>query len=245
MRACAAASLLALLPPAFAQQFAGDNQWGAPHGVATLVGTVGEDYSQFYAIAALVPEWEFNFQLTRYRDAPRDRSGAYTATNFYVKRRLSENEAGTAGYAVLAGTGLFPKHTERGQVANAFESWWATGVATFNFVDDHVLLDILPGVVANLDQEPDGDTAWGFTYTSRVAIYGIIPQSAIVAEVFGAAGEADAETAYRAGVRWESKRWIVAATYSEAFDGSAGAGFELGVMYFTDPRFCFGGCRSR
>ena len=31
-----------------AQQFNGDNQWVAPHGVATLVGTVGEEYSQAY-----------------------------------------------------------------------------------------------------------------------------------------------------------------------------------------------------
>ena len=44
----------------FAQQFAGDNQWVAPHGVATIAGTAGQDYAQFYAIAAILPEWEFN-----------------------------------------------------------------------------------------------------------------------------------------------------------------------------------------
>lgn len=24
-------------------------------------------------------------------------------------------------------------------------------------------------------------------------------------------------------------------------NGSGGAGFDIGLMYFTDPRFCFGG----
>lgn len=26
-------------------------------------------------------------------------------------------------------------------------------------------------------------------------------------------------------------------------NGSGGAGFDIGLMYFTDPRFCFGGCK--
>ncbi len=59
-------SVLAHPSSARAQQFNGDNQWVAPHGVATLVGTVGEEYSQAYLVAALVPEWEFNLQLTHY-----------------------------------------------------------------------------------------------------------------------------------------------------------------------------------
>jgi hypothetical protein len=101
----------------------------------------------------------------------------------------------------------------------------------------------MPGFTVNLDQGDTGENAWGFTYTSRLAIYDVIPQSAIVAEVFGTAGEAYAPPSYRAGVRWEGKKWIWAATYSDAFDGSGGAGFEIGFIYFTEPRFCFGGCK--
>ena len=226
-----------------AQQFNGDNQWVAPHGVATLVGTVGEEYSQAYLIAALVPEWEFNLQLTHYNDDPVDDSESYTATNLYVKRRVSENEAGTTGYAFFLGTGIFPDHREFGERMQAFESWYAMGIGTYGYFDDKVLLDVMPGVVANLDQGASGDTAWGFTYASRVAIYGIIPSSAIVAEAYGTAGEAESEPGYRVGVRWESPKWVVAATYADRFDGGGGPGFELGFLYFTDPRFCFGGCR--
>jgi hypothetical protein len=58
-----------------------------------------------------------------------------------------------------------------------------------------------------------------------------------VGEVYGTAGEAYSEPGYRVGIRWESPRWVISATYANAFDGSGGAGFELGIMYFTDPRF--------
>jgi len=236
-------SIIAFPSSATAQQFNGDNQYVAPHGVATLVGTVGEEYSQAYLVAALVPEWEFNLQLTHYYEDPEDKSDSFSVANAYVKRRLSQNEAGTAGYAFFLGTGIFPDHREYGERMQAFESWYAMGIGTYAFLDDRVLLDLMPGVVANLDQGAAGDTAWGFTYTSRVAVYGVIPSSAIVAEAFGTTGEAKSEPGYRIGIRWESTKWVVAGTFSERFDGKGGAGFELGVLYFTDPRFCLGGCR--
>jgi hypothetical protein len=227
-----------------AQQFNGDNQWVAPHGVATLLGTAGEEYSQAILVAALLPEWEFNLVLSHYYDDPASVSDSYTATNLYVKRRLSENESGTAGYAIYGGTGVFPGHREQGEKMQAFDSWYAAGIATYAFADDKVLLDLSPGVVANLDQGPSSETAWGFTYTARLAVYGVLPRAALVGEAFGTAGDAESEPSYRLGLRWESPRWVVAATYSDAFDGSSGAGFELGFMYFTDPRFCFGGCKQ-
>lgn len=226
-----------------AQQFYGDNQWVAPHGVATLVGVVAEEYSQAVATVALIPEWEFNLGYVYTYDDPLTNSSSFDSASFWVKRRLSQNEAETAGYAIMAGTGLWPEHIVDGNVSGAGESWWANLVATYAFVDDTVLLDVLPGFVLDTDKKRSGENAWGFTYGSRVAWYGVIPQSAIVAEVFGTAGEAFAEPSYRAGVRWESRKVIVTLTYTDAFDGSTGGGAELGLIYFTEPRFCFGGCR--
>lgn len=106
----AAACLFIASATANAQQFNGDNQWVGPYGVATLVGVAGEDYSQFIATATLIPEYEFNIGFTHYYDDPVDGSGSYTANNLYVKKRLSENDAGTTGYALMAGTGLWPEH---------------------------------------------------------------------------------------------------------------------------------------
>lgn len=240
-----AVAALAMPCTSAAQQFNGDNQWVAPHGVATLVGTVGEEYSQAYLIAALIPDWEFNAQFTHYYEDPEASSDSYTAVNLFAKHRFSESPEGTTGYAAIAGTGSFPDHREQGELMQAFSSWYLMGIATYGFADDQVLLDLLPGVIANLDQGPSGDTAWGFTYNARLAVYGVVPSSALVGEVYGTAGEAYSEPGYRVGIRWESPRWVVSATYANAFDGSGGAGFELGIMYFTDPRFCIGGCKTR
>ena len=240
---CLSIVAMGATPVVQAQQFVGDNQWVAPYGVSTLVATVGEEYSQVYWVSSLVPEWEFNVQVIEYYDDYTNDNEGYTAANLFVKRRLSENEAGTAGYAIVGGTGQFPEHLERGTVTNALETWWVTGVATYSFADDRILLDVLPGVTLNTDYGEKEETAWGFTYSSRLAIYDVIPQSALVGEVFGTAGEAYSDPAYRLGIRWEGKKWVVAGTYSNSFNGDGGAGFELGVMYFTEPRLCWGGCK--
>ena len=230
---------------AHAQQFAGDNQWVAPAGVSTLVGSVGEDYSSAILVGALIPEWEFNAMATYYYDDPRNASEDYVASTFWAKHRLFETDDGTEGYSVQFGTGLLPHHVEEGSVTDAFKTYFVHGTATYAFADNKVLLDFVPGVIVNLDQDDNDETAWGFTYVSRLAVYDIIPQSAIVGEVFGTAGEAFAEPSYRFGVRWESENLVIAATYSDAFDGSGGAGFELGIIFFTQPRFCIRGCRGR
>ncbi|WP_296702173.1 hypothetical protein, partial [Algoriphagus sp.] len=218
----------------FSQQFAGDNQWVAPHGVATLVGTFGQRYMMLDVTVAVIQEWEFNLQATHYYKDPRNQTTSYTSPSFYIKRRLWQNKSETAGYALFAGTGIYPQHLDQEEVTSTFRSWWAMGVATFAFAENKILWDILPGVVANLDHKQSGDTAWGFSYSSRVAVYKIIPSSAIVAEVFGTAGDASSPISYRAGVRWESKHVIIAGTYSDSFDGSIAAGLEIGIVVLTN-----------
>lgn len=230
-----------------AQQMYSDNQWVAPHGVATAVGTVGEEYSTVLMVAALAPEWEFNLGATRFYDDRATNTDAYTTGTFFLKRRLWQNADENGGAAIAFGTGINPSHIEAGRQTDTFQSWWANYVYTFPFRGGDVTWDLLPGFNVDFDVQKTGEaadeTAWAFTYGSRVAIYKVIPQSAIVAEVFGGTGEGGAPAAYRAGIRWESPKVVVAATYSDTFDGSDGIGFEIGVMYFTKPRFCFGGCR--
>jgi len=236
-------ALLFIASQVQAQQFNSDNQWTAPHGVATLIGTFGEEYSALLAVAALLPGWEFNIGITRFEEDREFGTEAHNTGTFYLKHTISQNEAETGGTAILFGTGVNPSHIEQGEVTDTFDSWWVNGVVTFPFRDGAVTWDLLPGAVVNLNQDDQQDVAWGMTYSTRVAVYKVIPQSAIVVEVFGTTGEDHAEPQYRAGVRWESKHLIIAATYSAAFDGSDGAGFELGVMYLTDPKrfLCIGG----
>jgi hypothetical protein len=242
---CAACVLLAARP-GFAQQFTGDNQWVAPHGVGTFLLTVGQEYSNFMAVAALLPETEFNLGVTRFVDKPLDTTEAHYSGIFYVKRRLKENEAGNAGWAVSVGTGVDPSHLEAGTVTDTFQSWFANTSYTFAFRDGDVTWDLIPGVTVNLDQDQSGQSAWGMTWCSRAAVYKVIPQSAIVGEVFGTTGEAYAEPSYRVGVRWESPRVVVAATYGDSFSGDGSPRFEIGAFVLTNQLkiFCLGRCRE-
>ena len=112
------AVFILLATSAGAQQFNGDNQWTAPHGVATFVLTVGQEYSTALAVAALLPDTEFNLGVTHFVDKPLDLTEGRYSGIFYVKRRLSENEAGTGGWAVSVGTGIDPSYLEAGTVTD-------------------------------------------------------------------------------------------------------------------------------
>ena len=58
-----------------------------------------------------------------------------------------------------------------------------------------------------------------------------------------ATGKTGAIPEYKIGVRWEPSQYAVfAVTYGHEFSGSLGAGFEFGVMLFTPPFACLGGC---
>jgi len=226
-----------------AQQFNSDNQWTAPHGVGTGILTIGEEYSAAIAVAALFPDWEFNVGITQYYENSEGLTDSHSTGILYVKHRVFENEAQTGGLAWTFGTGVDPSHLEAGVVTDTFKSWWGNLVYTIPYRDGRVTWDLLPGFLYNIDVDNTNVKDWGFTYSSRVAVYDIIPQSAIVAEVFGTAGAAESDPRYRVGVRWESPKLIIAASFSEAFNQSGGVGFEIGFMYLTDPRFCLGGCR--
>lgn len=227
---------------AHAQQFNSDNQWTAPHGVGTFVATAGEEYSTVLGVAALVEDWEFNIGITHYHGGSERLTDSHNTGTLYVKHRIKENEKQNGGLAYTFGTGIDPSHLEAGAVTDTFKSWWGNFIYSVPFRDGRIQLDLVPGLLVNRDKTRDNKATSGMTYSSRAAFYGIIPKSAIVAEVFGTTGEAYSAPGYRVGVRWERPNLIVAASYSDAFNGSGGAGFEIGVMYLSKPRFCFGGC---
>ena len=234
------------MTPAAAQQFNSDNQWVAPHGVATLMLTVGQEYSTALAVAALLPDTEFNFGVTRFEPGTEDPGRTHYSMILYVKRRLSENEAGNGGWAVMGGTGVDKSYLGEGEHTETFRTWWANAVYTIPLFDGKITWDLLPGAMVNLDHQQSGNTAWGMTWSSRAAFYNPIPHTPIVAEVFGTIGEAYAEPSYRVGPRWEGSRVIVAATYGDSFTGAGSPRFELGVLVLTNQLkfLCWGTCRK-
>lgn len=230
-------------PGAQAQQFNSDNYWTAPHGTETTVLTLGEHYSTLLVVAALFPGWEFNIGTTLFRKDQEANTTDHFSALGYVKYMFYENKAKTGGLAAMGGTGLNPGYLEAGTTTSNLKTYWFSVPVTFPFNDGAISWDLLPGVAYNREYGTSNDTAWGATYSTRLAVYKVIPQSAIVGEVFGTAGEAYSEPQYRAGVRWETKYVITALTYGAALDGSRGAGVELGVMTLSPPFLCFGGCK--
>lgn len=233
-KAFAALSMCMVLHSASAQQFNGDNQWTAPHGVGTLVLTLGQEYSIFQAVAALRPGFEFNVGVTRFREDPDDPDDEHYASSVYLKFRLWQNEAENGGAAVSFGTGHAPSYLKEGKVVDSFRSWWANGMYTIPFADGVVTWDLMPGCILALDPDRSGFDTWNFSYGSRAALYKVIPSSAIVGEVFGTTGRNSTPMGYRTGVRWESARLIIAGTYGRQFDGMGGPRFEIGLVWLTN-----------
>lgn len=225
-----------------AQQFNSDNYWTAPHGTETSIITVGQNYSLIMVTAALFPKWEFNLGATLYKEDLSQNTTDHFSTNAYVKYMVYENEAKNGGWAVMAGTGANPGYFQGGAVTSSFDTYWASFPITFPFANGDVSWDIMPGFIYNKEYGTTNNSAWGYTYSTRLAVYKVIPQSAIVAEVFGTEGDAQSDAQYKVGVRWESKNVIMALTYGDTFKQGEGAGFEFGVMFLSPQFLCFGPC---
>jgi len=236
-------ALLAACASAEAQQFNSDNYLAMPHGTATFVLTTGTEYSGLLTSFALFRRWEFFAGVfPAWEDASSGATASWSSS-VSVKYMPYENNAKNGGLGIAAGTGNLPGHFEQDSTTASFRTYWILPEGTLPLLNGKVLWDLNPGMVLNTSYGDDSGTAWGFLYSTRVAVYGIVPRSAIVGEVFGTAGGAYAEPQYRVGVRWEpSNTFVGAVTWSHGFKDSRSAGAEIGLMVFT-PRFlCFGGC---
>ncbi|MBK8575997.1 MAG: hypothetical protein IPN90_10090 [Elusimicrobia bacterium] len=226
--------------PARAQQFNSDNYWTTPKGMSTVIVTVGQRHTLFLDTFSLLKSWEFSLGATAFReDTDSDRAAYYQLTT-YAKYTIFENQAKNGGAAVKFGTGARPGYYQVSALTKDLRDYWAECPLTLPLHGDDVLLDLIPGGVVNYNFGTQKETAAGFTYSSRLAIYKIIPRSAIVGEVFGTEGEAYSPTQYKTGVRWESPAFIVSLSYGDGLKGNNGAGWELGfISYWGGPSNAF------
>ena len=230
--------LAGVTAPAYGQQFNSDNWWVLPAGTGMGIQTFGQRYSTTYLGFGFTKGWEVDFAPTTYREDPVAGTASHYSTTGYVKALFWENEKQTAGVSGMFGVGQSPGYYQAGTRIDKSNSYWASFPLTVPFIDNAVSWDIMPGIVYNNDYGVNKTTSTGYTYSTRVNIYKIIPQSAIVGEVFGATGEARAEAQYKAGVRWESKYVVAALTYGDTVNRRhKGAGWEIGIMVFTIPYF--------
>jgi hypothetical protein len=237
------ASLLALLVipprPAAAQQFNSDNYLSKPYGVATIILTAGERNTMWMTTFSLFPKWEFTAAAYIFNSDDDPLTAEGYSTSYYAKYMFYENAAKTGGFAVKAGTGLEPGYLNSAvELKDAFQTYWVNAPVTLPLFDNKLSWDLMPGASVTKKYGASQETAGAFTYATRMAWYPTSPELALVGEVYGSKGQTEAIPEYRVGLRWEpSPHSVFALSYDDEFNGTNGAGFEFGIMLFTDP-FC-------
>jgi len=220
-----------------AQQFNSDNYLTMPHGTGTFVLTTGERNATMYSTFALLPRFELNFQSSLFWEDQSANSPQHFSINVFGKYMFWVNDANTAGAAVFLGMGKSPGFYNQEGYSALQKNYWTALPVTIPFFNNAVSWDIMPGALVNFDHGNNNETAWGFTWSTRLAIYKIIPKTAIVGELYGTEGKAYSKPEYKVGLRWEPNSYILPAlTYGACFDGSPSAGFEIGIIIFT-PQF--------
>lgn len=220
-----------------AQQFNTDNYLTMPHGTATIVLTNGGRNAGTAASFALAPKWEFFAQAFMFWENEKEFTPQHFNILAYAKYMFWVNKENNGGGAVFLGVGKSPGYWQNTEFLKTHQNVWTSIPITFPLFNNTISWDIMPGAIFDWSNGESGDPAWGFTYSTRVAIYKIIPKTAIVGEVYGTSGSAYSKPEYKIGLRWEPNNTIVPAiTYGRALDGTSGAGLEIGVVIFS-PQF--------
>lgn len=228
-----------------AQQFNSDNYVTMPYGVSTFCLVAGQRSSLILPSFSIIPKWEFFIGASLFWKDDDRRAEDHFQTIIYAKYMIFENKTKTGGAAVSFGTGGFPGYYQKQERIESFRNYYVYFPVTFPFFNSTLSWDLNPGVL--LDKRGgvnEDEFEWGFTYSTRLAIYKIIPKTAIVGEVYGTAGQIDADPEYNLGLRWEPHEQLnVSLTWGDSFDGSRGPGFQLGMLLYTS-RFICKGCKS-
>ena len=222
---------------AYSQQFVTDGYVTMPYGTANLLFTAGERSSTVLPSLGLLHNWEF-FLGASLINKDKDRGAEdHFATILMAKWMFYENANKTGGAAITFGTGSNPAYYVKNRQIESFRNYSAVGDFTLPLFNNLISWDLNPGVLLDFNRNNDSNKAtWGFTYASRIAIYKIIPKTAIVGEIYGAMGEASSNPEYRFGLRFEgSSKVVPAITFGNSLNGSKGPGFEIGLMIFSSP----------
>ncbi|MBS2210766.1 hypothetical protein KEM09_05115 [Carboxylicivirga mesophila] len=218
------------------QQFNSDNYLTMPHGTGTFVLSTGERNSAMYATFSLLPKFELNFSSALFWEDKKANSPQHFSTNIFGKYMFWVNDANTGGAAMFLGVGRAPGYYNQSGYSAFHKNYWTAIPITFPLFNNAISWDIMPGALVDFDYGSNKKKAWGFTWSTRVAIYKIIPRTGIVAEVYGIEGEISSKTEYKVGLRWEPNDYIIPAiSYGSCFDGSSASGFEFGIIIFTPP----------
>ena len=217
-----------------AQQFNSDSYLVMPHGTGTFVLTAGERNSVFLSSFALVPKFEFFAQANLFWEDQAIESPQHFSTSLYAKYSIWVNQRKNAGLSVFLGWGHSPSYYKKDEYLNDHKNYWSALTYTVPLFNNTISWDLMPGAMVDLEYGETKESAWAFTYSSRLNIYKVIPKTAIVAEIYGTEGQIYSEPEYKVGLRWEPNDYIIPAfTYGNNISGTGAAGFEVGLIIFT------------
>jgi hypothetical protein len=231
----------------YAQQFNSDSWLSKAHGTITIIPTFGQRSSMIMNTYSLFTRWEFTMAAYLYNNDHDPATNDGYSTSFYLKYMFYQNKSETGGAAVKLGTGTFPGTLNKDlRVEDAFKTFWMNTPVTIPFLDDKFSWDLMPGISVTVNYDGKSTPGWAFTYSTRLAWFPWKPNFSFVGEVFGSSGSTGAIPEFKIGPRWEPSQYAVfAITYGQEFGGTHGAGFEVGVMLFTPPFACLGGCKVK
>ena len=212
-----------------------DNYVSMPRGTVTSALTAGPREALVLPSFALFDGWEFFVGASLIWDDDERGSDDHFNTIVNVKWEFYENRDRTGGLAMLLGIGAKPGYLSKDRRVDSFSAYQYVLMGTLPLFDGRVLWDLNPGVVLELDREdPGSDSEWRFTYATRVAVYGVIPASAIVGEVYGDIGAETGDPEFKGGIRWEpSDQLNVALTYGGGPGEGRPPGLEIGALIYS------------
>lgn len=222
-----------------AQQFNTDNHVTMPLGSANSCITYGPRSATILPSVGLFQNWEvFLGAVLVHKDETKQIEDHFS-TLIFAKWMFYHTEDYSSGASLTFGTGANPSYHTNDKPVNSFTNYYAYGDYTFTLFNKTISWDLNPGVQLIYDNKGSDEYSWSFTYSTRVAIYKIIPKTAIVGEVYGAEGESPSNLEYKIGLRYEPNNKVIPAiTYGNSTDGSRGPGFEIGVI-IVSPSFLF------
>lgn len=217
-----------------AQQYNSDNYLTMPLGTGTMVVTSGQRNSTLLMSFALIDRFEFFAQGNLFRDYRVEDYNQHFSTTVYAKYMFWLNEKKTGGGAAFLGFGRSPGYYNQYNYSDLHKNIWTAIPFTIPLFNNTISWDIMPGAMVDFAYGDKKETAWGITWSTRLAIYKVIPKTGIVGEIYGTEGSAYSKPEFKVGLRWEPNDFIIPAiTYSSGLNGSMGAGFEVGVIIFT------------
>jgi hypothetical protein len=230
-----------------AQQFNSDSWLSKKWGTITLIPTVGQRNTMLMNTYSLFPKWEFTMAAYLYNKDKNTATNDGYSTSLYVKYMFYENKDATGGAAVKFGTGMFPGTLNKElQLEDAFRTYWTNFPVTFPFFENRLQVDVMPGASITVNYGEQHEAVGAFTYSSRAAWYPFDLYNSLVGEIYGTTGKTGSVPEFKIGWRWEPSQYaVLALTYGHEMGGSGGAGFELGLMLFTPPFACIGGCQVK